>query len=214
MLGPASSTTSQSQLLCLPPLASHKAPNLPLPRPEDNFHPWLEKCSGPSSPSPIAQHLLEQQAVSAFHAQEPFPPRNTEAPAGSIFPSSPRRPHPAEELSKKAPQIPSTPPREMSQAQGRVVLRSCSARARLEQRYPALGAAHLLPTSQSFTSPPQMNHQMTFKTQQYVSVNHSERELVAETEYPTLNPRENFFKVKNKIPSWLKPSPRPRALQG
>lgn len=59
-----------------------------------------------------------------------------------------------------------------------------------------------------------MNHQMTFKTQQYVSVNHSERELVAEAEYPTLNPRENFFKAKNKIPSWLKPSPRPRALQG
>lgn len=77
--------------------------------------PQPEKCLGPSSsPSPIAQHLLEQQIVCVFHAQEPFPPRNTKAPAGSIFSSGPRQPHPAKQLSKKAPQIPSTPPREMS----------------------------------------------------------------------------------------------------
>lgn len=36
-------------------------------------------------------------------------------------------------------------------------------------------------------SPTQMNHQMTFKNQHYVSVNHSERELLASGEYPLLN---------------------------
>lgn len=66
---------------------------------------------------------------------------------------------------------------------------------------PVWGAAPIALTPSSFTSPTQMNHQMTFKNQQYVSVNHSERELLATREYPVLNPREHFFKeIKPKLP--------------
>lgn len=75
---------------------------------------------------------------------------------------------------------------------------------------PARGAAPIALTPCSFTSPTQMNHQMTFKNQQYVSVNHSKREPLANGEYPMLNPREHLFKeIKIKLPADLNSPPDP-----